>query len=75
MLLCARAYLLTFDMNSDDDWVDANPNSALEIPRWGCQNTFKEGREFLDMTYAELYTKVQEVLLSSQQGQRRTSGG
>jgi len=61
MLFCAKPYLLTFDMSNDDDWVDANPNSALEIPQWGCQNTFKEGREFLDMTYAELYTKLQEL--------------
>ena len=59
---CANPYLSTIDMNmDDDDWVDANPNSALEIPQWGCQNTFKEGREFLDMTYAELYAKVQEL--------------
>ena len=61
MLFCAKPYLLTFDMNNDDHWVDANPNSALEIPQWSCQNTFKEGREFLDMTYAELYAKLQEL--------------
>jgi hypothetical protein len=48
--------------SSDDDaWVDVQQNAPLEIPEWSCQDTFREGRRFSDMTYAELYEKIQAL--------------
>ena len=53
----------TSDMSSSDDdaWVDVQQNAPLEIPEWSCQDTFREGRRFSDMTYAELYEKIQAL--------------
>jgi hypothetical protein len=34
------------DDGEGDEWVDVNPNGPLEVPEWGCQDTFKEGRRF-----------------------------
>jgi hypothetical protein len=49
----------------EDEWIDVNPNGPLEVPEWGCGDTFKPGRRFLEMTYAELYAKVQELHVSN----------
>lgn len=46
---------------SDDEWVDVAPNAALLVPEWSCADTFKAGRMFLNMTYAEVYESVQKL--------------
>ncbi len=46
---------------SDDEWVDVAPNAALLVPEWSCADTFKAGRMFLNMTYAEVYEGVQKL--------------
>jgi hypothetical protein len=52
-------------LDGEDEWIDVNPNGPLEVPEWGCGDTFKPGRRFLEMTYAELYSKVQELHVSN----------
>ncbi len=49
------------DDGESDGWVDTHPNGPLEVASRGCGDTFKEGRRFLDMTYAELHSTIQHL--------------
>jgi len=63
--LHAVPYIFSSAMDSDEEWVDVHPNAPLEVPEWSCQDTFREGRRFVNMTYAELYDKIQELHVSN----------
>ena len=63
--LYAVPWIFSSAMDSDEEWVDVHPNAPLEVPKWSCQDTFREGRRFLNMTYAELYDHIQELHVSN----------
>ena len=51
--------------DSEEDWVDAEPNAPLQVPEWSCASTYACGRRFSAMTYAEMYQKVQDLHIAS----------
>ena len=51
--------------DSENDWVDAEPNAPLQVPEWSCASIYACGRRFSAMTYAEMYQKVQDLHIAS----------
>lgn len=49
----------------DEEWLDTAPNVGLEVAPWGCAETFHAGREFSNLTYAELYETIQTLHISA----------
>jgi hypothetical protein len=53
------------DSDSENDWVDAEPNAPQQDLEWNCASIFACGRRFTAMTYAEMYQKVQDLHIAS----------
>ena len=47
--------------DSDNDWVDAEPNAPLKIPEWSVAGSYSCGRRFDCMTYGEMYQAIQDI--------------